>query len=387
MNLLSNRVFFLGILCFAAILFSIFETNQKTLFADWPLVRGNRESTGTPDETVTIPKTLSTLWTFTLKKGWFQATPIIAAETVFVGSSDIGMHAINLHDGKELWSFPVESGILAPATYFRDANDSEYLFFADADGTFYAIDTKTGKERWQFKAKGTLDNGANIDIKTKRVLFGSESGSLYALNIHDGSLAWQFEINDQIRCFPSIFERFCFVAGCDAIFHVIDLDTGKEVRQIPIDAPTGSTPVITKNHAFFGTEGNEMLAVNWRTGEIFWRFEAKQAFRGPAALYQTILVCGGFDRSVYAIDSETGKEMWSYKTKARIEGGPVIVGNRVFIASNSMLYSFDIKNGEKQDSIELDGNVLGSPAVVSDRLVLSTDAGTVICFGEKNAAK
>ncbi len=329
------------------------------------------------------------LWEHRLEKGWFQASPIIAGETVYIGSSDDGMLAFDLNDGALRWKFPVEYGVLAPAAFHReiaerDSPVRETVVFGDTDGVLYALEAAAGTLRWKFATKGAIDNSPNIDIQTNRVLVGSQDGSLYALNIADGKPAWEYKTDDQIRCFPTIAGRHCFVAGCDSKLHIVDLDSGKAKATVDIKAPTGSTPAVAEDRVYFGTEGNEFLAVDWKKAEIAWRYPAKQAFRAPAACAEGLVIFGGFDRVVRALEAETGKERWIFRTKGRMEhSGPTVVGSRVFIpCSDSFVYILDLKTGKKLREIELPGKLLACAAVVDGRIVLGTDDGVLCCLGE-----
>ncbi len=325
------------------------------------------------------------LWEHRLDTGFFQASPIIVRETVYIGSSDDGMLAFDLNDGKLRWKYPLEYGVLAPAAYHRHPSGQESILFGDTEGVLHAIDATTGTLRWKFATLGSIDNSPNVDAQTNRVLVGSQDGSLYSLNISDGQLAWQYKADDQIRSFPASVNRRCFIAGCDGKLHIVDMDTGKPIAQVDIEAPTGSTPAIAGDRVYFGTEGNEFLAIDWQKAEIVWRYDAKQAFRAPAAVSEGLVIFGGFDRTVRALDATGGEERWIFRTKGRIEhSGPTVVGDRLYVpCSDSFLYVLDLQSGKKLQEIELPGKLLACAAVVDGHLVLGTDDGVLCCLGEK----
>ncbi|MDR0611193.1 MAG: PQQ-binding-like beta-propeller repeat protein [Planctomycetaceae bacterium] len=366
---------------FFVLIFYVFFFPVLTLYADWTLFRGDVGASGCVKETLAFLEVPEILWEHRLEKGWFQVTAVITenpeyGNTIYIGISDDGMLAFDLKNGQHRWTYPLELGVLSPAAY---ANNR--IFFGDSDGVVYALDAQTGKELWKFKTGGTIDNSPNIDSKTNRVLVSSQNGSLYALDAATGQSVWEYKTENQIRCFPAIAERCCFVAGCDSQFHILDLDKGTAVSKVALDAPTGSTPAILGDRFFFGTEGNEFLCINWKTSEIVWRFSSKQTFRAPAACQDGLVVFGGFDKTVHAVDVQTGKEFWTFKTKGRLEAGPLIRGNRVYVAStDSSLYVLDLKSGEKLATVQMSGKLLASPAIVHGKLVLGTDDGILSCL-------
>lgn len=351
--------------------------------ADWPLYRGDAQAQACAPDRVSLPEKLEILWEKRLEKGWFPSSPIIVGDTVFIGSSDEGMSAYRLRDGEPRWTYPLPYGVFAPASYWEGSGDGALLFFGDTEGVFHAVEAETGRLRWKFEMKGNIDNAPNLDRKTGRVLIGSQAGTLYALDAATGKPAWEYKTEDQIRCFPTIAGRRCFIAGCDSRLHLVDLDRGEAVARLELDAPTGSTPTVHGDRVFFGTEGNEIFAVNWKKAEILWRFKGTHAFRGPAACRDGLVVCSGMDRTVRALDMETGEERWYFRAKRTMEySGPVLAGDRVFVpCSDSFLYVLDLKTGKKRDALELPGKLLGCPAVVDGRIVLGTDDGVLVCLG------
>ncbi|GHT31686.1 hypothetical protein FACS1894214_3210 [Planctomycetales bacterium] len=262
--------------------------------SNWTLYRFDSHANAAP-ENVKVPDRLKLCWKIQLETDWAEATPVIANGVLYAGSTDAGLRAFSMADGKPLWVFPIESGMLIPPSFYSLDKNNSLVFAGSTDGTLFAVDASTGKQRWSFQTKGTLYNAPNIDAKTNRILLTSEDGSLYSIDILSGKLEWEYKAEDQLRCFPAISGRVCFVSGCDSHLHVVDLDTGKCVSKIDIGAPSGSTPVVLDNFAdntdtsrvFFGTEGNEFIAVDWnsRTKEakIAWREPLKQALRSPAA--------------------------------------------------------------------------------------------------------
>jgi len=345
-------------------------------FADWTLYRGDAAATGQVSEPGMIGDKLKIVWEERLEKGHFEATPIVVGNFVFIGSSHAGMQAFDLQTGKPKWTYKIDEDIAASAAYFDGL-----VFVGDVAGTLHALDAATGEKKWMFNTKGTIDNSPNIDVQTKRVIIGSQHGTLFALEAATGKQVWEYVTNDQIRCFPSISGRHCFVAGCDAHLHVVDLDTGKGLHRIPLESPTGSTPLVQGDFAFVGTEGNEFLAIDWKQEKVLWRFEMRGGARAPAAYREGTIIFGGMDRVVYALNAKTGEERWKFNTRGRIEGGAVIVGNKVYVPSNdSSLYVLDIQNGRQIESVELTGRLSASPAIVPNRIVIATDEGVLTCL-------
>ena len=60
------------------------------------------------------------------------------------------------------------------------------------------------------------------------------------------------------------------------------------------------------------------------------------------------IIIGGRDKLVHALDRSTGKAVWTFTTRARVESSPLVAGSRVFAGSNDgTLYELDLASGKK----------------------------------------
>ena len=95
-------------------------------------------------------------------------------------------------------------------------------------------------------------------------------------------------------------------------------------------------------------------------------------------------VVGGRDKRVHAIDRVTGKQVWTFATKQKVDSSPVICGDKVVVGSeDARIYILALADGKELWSYELGGGVVASPAVCGGRIVIGTDEGKVYCFGEQ----
>src|SRR4029079_10125633 len=140
-----------------------------------------------------------------------------------------------------------------------------------------------------------------------------------------------------------------YVAGCDEIFRAVDLLNGKEVYTLPLNAYMGASPVIRDGQVYVGSFGNEVIAIDLE------KHAQLSTYRHPvrnfpvyssAAVTTDKVVVGGRDKILHCLNRATGKELWSFTTRARIESSPLIAGNRVYVGSNDgHFYVLDLASG------------------------------------------
>ncbi len=348
----------------------------------WPLGRGDRRATGVARSS--LPLRLEVLWTFRTERGGFEATAVIANQTVFVGALDGNFYALDLASGQKQWQFPTELGFTAAA-----AVRGGRVYVGDTDGTFYCLDAQSGRKLWHFQTDAEINSDANFHAD--RVLFGSQDMFLYCLEADSGHLVWKYESADQIRCFPAIAGDFAFVAGCDGRLHIIRLADGQEVGHVDLQAPTGSAPACLGEMVFVGTEGNMFFGIDWQNRSVRWHYENAERprpFRSSAAVAERLVIVGSQDKLVHAFDFQSGREVWSFSTKGRVDSSPVVVGDRVFVGSlDGRLYALDLASGRELWHFEAGGGIIASPAVADRRLVIGTDNGELYCFGAKSLSQ
>lgn len=356
------------------------------LAADWPLFRGNALQTGVAASA--LPEKLDIRWKFQAKDGIEGAAAIVQG-TVYVGSLDEHLYALGLATGQVKWTYQTDQakgtkvGPIRTSPSVRDG----LVYVGDADGMFHCVEATTGKKRWTFDTGAEISSSANFVGDT--VLFGCSDEHLYCLS-KDGKERWKFKVpGGPVMGTPVIVENRTFAAGCDSTLHVLDTAKGTEVAgTVDLGGQVGATVAVIGDQLYVGTMSGEVLAINWKKGEILWRFEApraKQPFYASAAATNDLVIIGGRDKHVYALDRSSGKPVWNFAAKKKVDSSPVVAGGTVYVgSSDGNLYVLDLANGSERTHFSLGKEITGSPAVADNRLVIGTMEGVVYCLGPKN---
>ena len=345
--------------------------------ADWFMFRGTPALTGVT--TAPLPKTLKLRWSFQAKDS-IESSAAIAGGTVFVGSMDSSLYAINLATGKQIWRHATADPIQesSPCVY------KDLVYVGDLNGTLHAVDAATGKARWTFKADGEIKSSPNCYLD--RVYFGSYDQNLYCLSAATGALIWKYSAEGPIHCTPAIDNGRVYVSGCDETFRAIDAATGKQIYSFPLGAYTGASVALFENRAYVGTFGNEVLGLDLQQRAVEWIYRHPTRsfpYYSSAAVTNDRVIIGGRDKIVHCLHRLSGKEIWSFTTRARVESSPLVTENRVFIGSNDgLLYELDLVSGKKIWDFTAGAPLSASPAVAQGSLVIGSQDGMLYCFGE-----
>jgi outer membrane protein assembly factor BamB len=148
---------------------------------------------------------------------------------------------------------------------------------------------------------------------------------------------------------------------------------------------TIASPAMADGVAYFGTYSNEVIAVDVAAKKVVWRFEDPDRqfpYYSSAALTGDLVILGGRDKNVRAIERATGKARWTFPTRARVDSSPAIAGNRVVVGGgDGKVYVLDVATGKQVWSLEAGGGFTASPAVALGRVVIGDLDGRIHGIG------
>jgi outer membrane protein assembly factor BamB len=353
-----------------------FHAFPENPIQDWPMFRGSPALTGV--SSAELPKSLKLRWSFQAKDS-IESSAAIVQGAVYVGSMDGSLYAIDLATGKLRWRYTTTGPIQESSPCVQNG----LAYIGDLNGILHAVDTTTGKVRWTFKAKAEIKSSPNCS--GKRVYFGSYDQNLYCLAADTGALIWEFATEGPVHGTPAIEQDRVYISGCDENFRVINTVTGKQIYALPMGSYTAASAAVQETSAYVGTFGNEVLCLNLQKRAIQWTHQHPQRsfpYYSSAAVTDARVVLGGRDKLVHCLDRSTGKEIWSYLTRARVESSPLITGNRIFIGSNDgHLYELDLQTGKVNWDFTAGAPLSASPAAVAGSLVIGSQDGILYCFG------
>lgn len=354
--------------------------SSDTALADaWPSFRGTPSLRGVTS--ATVPDQPRLLWSFPTG-GPVKSTAAIVDGIAVVGSEDGQVYALRMADGGKTWSFQTDGPVLS-SPLVRDGR----VYVGSAGTNFYALEFATGKEVWRHGIDGEIKSSASPfpapDGRGTWLVFGGYDNRLHCLDAATGRANWAYETGNYVHGVPAVGDGVTAFGGCDAIVHVVNLADGTLAREIDGGAYIIGSAAIVDGFAYVGQYGNEFLAIDLSKGEVAWRYRDRNFPYGASpAVTDQLVIFGGRDRRIHAVDRATGQARWTFGTRGRVESSPVVAGNRVLVGSDDgRIYLLDLEDGRERWSYEVGQAVQSSPAVIQDRFVMGADDGTVYAFG------
>jgi outer membrane protein assembly factor BamB len=118
--------------------------------------------------------------------------------------------------------------------------------------------------------------------------------------------------------------------------------------------------------------------------EVLWEFKvssAKAGFEGTPVVVNDRVFVGDFEGTMYAIDANTGKEIWSQKTKDGFVTSAGVQEDKVIIGDfNGQVYCFDAKSGQQLWSREIDQQVASGPSFFDGHALITSESGSMLAM-------
>ncbi|MCI4566409.1 outer membrane protein assembly factor BamB [Lysobacter sp. CFH 32150] len=158
-------------------------------------------------------------------------------------------------------------------------------------------------------------------------------------------------------------------------------------------------PAIADGHVYAAAIEGGVRAFDLQTGKPLWHYDPKKEkdkpelrLSGGPGAGEGLVVVGGLDGEVIALDASNGAEKWRGKVNNEVIAAPVIGNGMVFVRSNDgRLTAFDAASGERRwfwsrelPSLSVRGN--DAPVLGPGYVFVGNDDGTVAALSMQDGS-
>ncbi len=363
----------------------VFADNQVKM--DWPMFRQNESRSGETPVALN-PASMLEQWRFQTGSS-ISSSPVIHNDTAYVISDNRKLYALDLENGQRRWESDVFTNYSVPLGAPTVTNDRIYFLTggaSDRPSYLYCYSTE-GYRLWNFAAFGQFTTHSPL-VYGNKIFAGASTDIFYCINT-GGNQIWQYALNAPAAGAPSMGANRVFVISSKGRLYAFDYDSLSNLFEIdiPVSSPSEckSSPAFYDGIVYVATRSlnnrGEMFAINAYTGEIIWKTGPLANFTSSPSVSTNFIYIGSEDNIVYAIGRADGKVKWKYATRGRILSSPALSGETLFAASSDgSIYAFD-QRGEIQWKTSLGGEIITSPAISNNKLVI-TQSNNCIAFAD-----
>lgn len=268
---------------------------------------------------------------------FYLSSPAVSQNTVYVGSGDHNVYALDAGTGRLRWKFRTGNVVhSSPAV----ANGTVYV--GSWDAYFYALDSSNGTLRWKYKTGEDHEIYNHVGIQSSPavvdgvVYFGSRDAHVYALDATTGTRKWQFATvgGAWASSSPAVAKGVVYFGeGSSGLYRGLDARTGAAVFTLEGVVAPFSSPAIAGDMLYVGDFAGKVSALDLATRTFAWTFQTGTDATSPQAAISRDGVDGQFyDNMVIRVNGFTTRGVFS---------SPVVVNGVVFVgAGDGALYAF-----------------------------------------------
>lgn len=267
--------------------------------------------------------------------------------------------SIDSGDYRILWQREFKDSVYYSRTVhiIIDSSDNK-LFFLSENGYFEVADGKTGKSICNYLFGKTEDHYLQEPVVCNGgVYFGNTKGNYYGINIKTCSLALSIRtlsnkpkicIDPQSGVVSGNKIVIGGSGGGDFRIQALNIKTSEVLWEHKFDDETIESKPVTNGKFCYFLARHMLLAIDFE-GTIKWKHKG-----GFASTEDEFPVCDGnvvyysTPEFVYAINAESGKEIWKIINLQKEFISPYVSNNRLYThAESSSILCVDSKNGKK----------------------------------------
>ena len=211
---------------------------------------------------------------------------------------------------------------------------------------------------WLFKGEGSVIIdfssspavvGSQVYIAAAQGSFFSSGGAVYCLDANSGVNFWRYDTPVQIFSSPTVAGGRVYVGegfhqDADCHLHCLDANNGRMIWNFKTASHVESTPFVSQGKVYFGAGSDGVYCLDALEGQEIWHYPSVHVDMSPAVWKGKVYFGAGYgEYRIYAVDANSGAEIWSKRVDYPAWGSPSADGDTVF---------FGLGNGNFIESAE-----------------------------------
>ena len=330
--------------------------------------------------------------------GPIHSSPAVVNGSIFLAAGNGRIVSLDAASGALRWEYLVQGlGRSSPAVA------GHLVFVGLDDGRVISLDKDTGALRWEFNTdKQVLSSPVVYD---KVVYVGSNDWRLYALDAETGDKRWSFTAENSIRSDPAIRAPVLAFTDLSTKLYILDLSNGRIRLDYRVTISAEGGPVFDGERVYVADGGGHVRAFDWtqrrlpferfyvwsrihlfawgimdtlpkQRGFVWFFRESNGEFVTTPVVAWGRVYAASLSGSLFALDQDTGEEVWEFEAQDSFEASPSVVGDVLFAGdSGGRLYAIDAITGSRRWVVDLGSGITSTPVFAEQLLYVTTRDG------------
>ena len=313
--------------------------------------------------------------------GGAMTSPIIGDGTLFVGSDDGYLYALDARTGADRWR--LDLGAPSDVPVFGDG----VVASADRNGVLHGVDAGSGAERWHTEP---ILNGGGPVLAAGIVYVTGADRNAHGFDLRTGAERWSWTATTDLGGALAIAEDTAYIESRGGVIHAVALAGSHELwtYQMPIPGGMG-IPVVSGDVVLVnslqgaGEPSGELYALDRVNGTLMWRFRGPSGLQvTPGSVRDGILYAPTQADGIFAFQVADGKQVWQ-APGPRVFFPTALVGDTLYMTSDTPpeIAAVRASDGSPLWALPATGTPKGNP-VVSGGMLFGTDtSGEIRAYG------
>ncbi len=314
---------------------------------------------------VSVPSP-AVVWSFKTEEE-VRSSPTLANNTIYIGSYDFNLYALDAQSGSFKWKFATEGGICCTPACVGDM-----VIFGSEDHLIYAINGQTGKEIWPYRTWNCVRSSPRIihDL----VVVGSDDGFVHALELRTGRMVWKFKTWREVHSSAAYAQGLIFIGSDDERVYAIEASNGREKWKFATQYSVTAAPAIAENLVVVGSKDGVLYGLDMKMGWPAWKFHIGNFLIAAPAISDGRVYIGSVDGYFYCVDAKTGRQIWKYRAGEQITSSAAVAAGHVYFGcGDGAVYCLDARTGQLRWKFQTGGPVPSSPLVKDGILYIGSN--------------
>ena len=245
----------------------------------------------------------------------FNSQIKIYQDKVFLIDSENTLNCYSIIDGTKIWELETEQSFINSSKKLSIVLKNNKIYFNNSLGDITAVDIESGSLLWQISTQNSNNYEDIFNLETsdliaddKTILFSNNKNKFYSLDQTNGSINWKQDINSKLR--PTLIGNLVVTVSLEGYLYLINNKTGDIIRITDIfDRFKKQKRKSIKPIGFL--VGSKSIYVSTSNGKLI------------------------------IVDSETGKSKSIYKIGSSKLSRPLSLNQNIFIIKNNSIIKLD----------------------------------------------